>query len=66
MARSTGSTDVSAPPLDEDTARALVSGHLETLLNRRQEIVSLNSEDIAKLAQVARATRFNCGGNNCG
>jgi len=53
-------------PLSESVARALVAGHLELLLDRRKEISALKTDDIRKLAELAIATRFNCGGNNCG
>jgi len=54
------------PPLSEAAARALVTGHLEAILTHRKDIVALNTEEIGRLAEIARATRFNCGGNNCG
>jgi len=55
-----------AQPVTETVARVLVAGHLEALLDRRNEIIALKTEDIRKLAELAIASRFNCGGNNCG
>jgi hypothetical protein len=59
-------SDTAAAPLTEAAARALVAGHLETLLDRRAEIAKLSSDEVRNLAEIARATRFNCGGNACG
>jgi len=53
-------------PLSESVARALVAGHLESLLDRRTEIIALTAEEVRRMAELAIATRFNCGGNNCG
>jgi hypothetical protein len=55
-----------AQPLTESVARALVAGHLEALLDRRKEIIELKTDEVRRLAELAIATRFSCGGNNCG
>jgi len=52
--------------LTESTARALVAGHLEALLAHREEITSLSADDVRRLAELAIATRADCGGNACG
>jgi hypothetical protein len=52
--------------LSEGAARALVTGHLEAILTHRKDIISMNTEEISRLAELARATRYNCGGNACG
>ena len=59
-------TDVTAAPSSEAAARMLVAGHLDLLLDRRADIVKLTSDEVRNLAELARATRFNCGGNSCG
>lgn len=50
----------------EKIATALVSGNLETILNRRDELLSLKSEQLTSLIDLAAATRANCGGFGCG
>jgi hypothetical protein len=50
----------------ERVAAALTAGGLEAVLSRREEIVSLGTEEIQKLADLAGAARANCGGFGCG
>ncbi|MBB3606387.1 hypothetical protein FHT40_006078 [Mycolicibacterium sp. BK556] len=55
-----------AAPLTEAAARALVAGHLEALLDRREQILNLDADQVRRLADLAIATRADCGGNACG
>jgi len=47
-------------------ANNLVSGNLHTLLDRREQIISLNTDELRKLIDLGRATRAGCGGIDCG
>jgi hypothetical protein len=50
----------------EKVATALVAGHLDAILNRRDEIVKLKTDELQRLVDIAGATRSNCGGFGCG
>lgn len=50
----------------EGVARSLVVGPIETLLNRREEIVKMNTDDLRRISDLAAAARSNCGGFGCG
>lgn len=52
--------------MSEPVARALVSGHLDALMNHSDRIAKLDAEQVRRLADLAIATRMSCGGNNCG
>ena len=47
-------------------AAKLASANLEVLLENRDKILELRTEDLNKLVELASATRSNCGGFGCG
>jgi len=47
-------------------ANNLASANLHTLLDRREQIISLNTDELRKLIDLGRATRAGCGGIDCG
>lgn len=47
-------------------ATHLAAANLHTLLDRREEIKSLSTEDIRKMVDLGNATRAHCGGIDCG
>ena len=47
-------------------ANSLASANLHTLLDRRDEITSLNTDELRKLIDLGRVTRASCGGIDCG
>jgi hypothetical protein len=50
----------------DTVARTLVTGQLDLLLSRKDEIVKLNTDELRRLAELGVATRANCGGFGCG
>lgn len=50
----------------EKVASALVSGNLEAILSRREELMAVKPEQLKNLVDLAAATRANCGGFGCG
>jgi hypothetical protein len=63
---SSGQGGFNLPSVDEATARALVAGHLDALLAHKDEVASLDAAQVRALAEIAVATRSDCGGIGCG
>ncbi|EFO29410.1 protein-L-isoaspartate carboxylmethyltransferase [Roseibium sp. TrichSKD4] len=50
----------------EKVAEAIGAGPLRSLLANKDAIAALNVDDVNKLAELAAASRANCGGIGCG
>ena len=44
----------------------LAAANLNTLLDRRNDITAIKTEDLRKMIDLGRATRAHCGGLDCG
>jgi hypothetical protein len=53
-------------PEIERVAAALHSSHLTTLLDRKDEITKLKTDELNSLVKLGDATRAHCGGLDCG
>ncbi len=49
-----------------DVAAALTSGPTTAILERADELIGMNTDDIQKLSNLVGSARFNCGGFGCG
>jgi hypothetical protein len=47
-------------------ANQLGSASLHTLIDRREEIAALKTDQLRNMIQLGRATRASCGGIDCG
>jgi hypothetical protein len=47
-------------------ARVLGAANLNTLLDRRDEIAALKTDQLRHMVDLGRATRAHCGGLDCG
>lgn len=50
----------------EKVAKSIASANLKTIIENRDALVGLKTEELQKLVDLASASRANCGGLGCG
>ena len=53
-------------PEIERVATALTSAHIRTIIDRREDLKELKTDEMSRLVDLAAASRANCGGFGCG